>query len=81
MSNYKVETFIERWHDDGLIFGTRDEAVNYALTMLPTTIRRIVEVDEPANYRMENGKLLVGKKRFDPANCTWEEYVKGMGIC
>lgn len=76
--NYKVEMWQGHWYDDGVVFGTREEAATYADRLPHEAQRRIVETNDPANYRVENGKLTPGKRRLDPATCTWEDYVKGL---
>ncbi len=75
--NYKVETFNGHWWSEGIVFGTREEA-EASMSAPSHDVRRIVETDDPANYRIENGKLTPGKRRFDPATCTWEDYMKGL---
>ena len=51
----------DKWHRNGLVFATREEAEANAADLFSrwtlTTAHRAVEVDEPVNYRWVNGGL------------------------
>jgi hypothetical protein len=58
--SYRTEIFADHWADQGLVFATEAEANQFGLdrTHLSRHPYRVVEVDEPVNYRYENGKLI-----------------------
>jgi hypothetical protein len=51
----------DKWHRNGLVFATREEAEANAQDLYSrwtmTTAWRAVEVDEPVNYRWVDGAL------------------------
>jgi hypothetical protein len=60
--SWKPEVFVEgKWSRNGLVFATELEASDNARDLMYrwTLVQdsRAVEVDEPVNYKFENGKL------------------------
>jgi len=68
--SFKTEFFSGHWWDDGLYFGTRDEAVAYGAASGRQF--RVVETTEEANYRWRDGKLLPGAEAILTPS-AWEK--------
>lgn len=56
--SFKTEFFDAHWWDEGIHFATKDEAVAHGQAR--SRVFRVTEVDDPANYRWRDGKLVPG---------------------
>jgi hypothetical protein len=59
MSYYRTEIFTEHWADQGFVFSTQSEAIQFGLdqTHLSRRPYRVVLVDELPSHRYAAGKL------------------------
>lgn len=88
--SYKAEFFNGHWYDEGLVFASRQEAQDYAVSrhMVPYRVTSATEQSDPSgatrtldvNYQFKGGKLEPYKPPLLKKAISWEDYVLAGGI-